>query len=99
MRHYVLSSSAADDLQNIAEYIRDAAGDEIAARMIRQIREKCRLIAKNPGEIGTSRDELLEGLRSFVVSPYVLFFRYTDSTVEIIRVLHERQDVGDALDE
>ena len=39
------------------------------------------------------RDEVIEGLRSFSVSPYVLFFRYTNSTVEIARVLHERQDV------
>ena len=99
MRRYVLSPSAADDLRAIGDYIRQAAGDDLAARMIRQIQDKCRLIAKNPGEIGTIRDEIREGLRSFVVSPYVLFYRYTDSTVEIIRVLHERQDVRDALDE
>lgn len=67
--------------------------------MLTKIREKCRFIADAPGQIGAIRHEVREGLRSFVVKPYVIFFRYSDSTVEIVRVLHERQDIGRGFDE
>ncbi len=96
MRELVFSPSAREDLRQIVEYVGDAAGVDVAAEVIRRIREKCRLIAETPGTIGTGRDELRSGVRSFAAKPYVLFFRYTDSTVEIIRVLHGRQDVESA---
>ncbi|MEJ2425007.1 MAG: type II toxin-antitoxin system RelE/ParE family toxin [Candidatus Thiodiazotropha sp.] len=42
--------------------------------------------------LGTERPELLAGTRSLPVSSHILFYRVTTSTVEIIRVLHGRQD-------
>lgn len=96
MRTYVFSPSAREDLASISEYIQDAAGTDIARKMIEQVRSKCELLAKTPGELGTLRDELADGLRSFYVQPYVLIFRYNDSTVEIVRILHERQDIDRA---
>ena len=92
-REYVFSPSAAADLRAIAAYARDAAGAEIAEAVVIRIRDKCRILARTPGEIGVARGELVTGVRSFVVSPHVLFFRYTRTSVEIVRVLHERQDV------
>jgi len=51
------------------------------------------MLAETPGEIGTVRSEILEGVRSFPAPPYVLFFRYSNGEVQVARVLHERQDV------
>jgi toxin ParE1/3/4 len=96
LRTYVFSPSAREDLASISEYIQDAAGSEIAQKMIQQLRSKCEMLAETPGELGTIRSELADRLRSFYVRPFVLFFRSTESTVEIIRVLRERQDVDRA---
>lgn len=98
MRTYEFSPSAREDLVSIAEFVRDAAGPEIATQLIERVRNKCELLAETPGELGTCRDELADGVRSFYVQPYVLFFRYSTSTVEIVRILHERRDVERAFD-
>lgn len=50
------------------------------------------MVAETPGEIGTPRPELLPRIRSFVASPHVVFYRYDQRDVEIVRILHERQD-------
>jgi toxin ParE1/3/4 len=82
------------DLAGIARYVAEAAGPEIAARVVSRIREKCELLAETPGEIGRARPELGAGVRSFPVPPHVLFFRYRDTVLQVIRILHERQDLG-----
>ena len=100
MTGYRLSPSAKSDLDDIAEYIGEAAGSDIAARVIRGIREKCRLLGESSGTLGTARDELGEGIPSLPVSPYIVFFRYADDRAEIVRILHERRDIrGEMPDE
>ena len=98
MRRLVFAPSAQDDLREIARYVQDAAGTTLAAQVIAHLRDKCELLAQTHGEIGTARDEVLKGIRSFPAKPYMLFFRYTVTAVEIVRVLHERQDVGTKFD-
>ena len=39
------------------------------------------------------RDELAEGLRSFAVGRYVIFYRPISEGVEIVRVLHGSRDI------
>lgn len=62
-------------------------------KVVSRIRGKCEMLAETPGEIGRSRPELGTEVRSFPVAPHVLFFRYGESAVEIVRILHERQDL------
>jgi len=93
------SPAARQDLAEIAEYVSNAAGPSIAAEVIIRIRETCRLIADTPGEIGVARPEIREGVRSFPVPPHVLFFRYSEDEVEVVRVLHGRRDVKVVLSE
>ena len=42
--------------------------------------------------MGVERPELLPGVRSLPVESHALFYRVSTDTVEIIRVLHGRQD-------
>ena len=42
--------------------------------------------------MGVGRPELLPGARSLPIESHTLFYRVTTDTVEIIRVLHGRQD-------
>ena len=59
------------------------------------IDQKLLALASTPG-MGRTRDEIAEGLRSFPVGRYVIFYRTIPEGVEIVRVLHGSRDV-DAL--
>lgn len=52
-------------------------------------------LAENP-ELGLRREELAPGLRSFPVSAYMLFYRPASFGIEIVRILHSRQDIAAA---
>ncbi len=40
----------------------------------------------------------MPGLRSILVYPYIVFYRVTGATVEIVRVLHQRRDFAAIFD-
>lgn len=42
--------------------------------------------------MGTERPELLPDTRSLAMESHILFYRVTANSIEIIRVLHRRQD-------
>lgn len=50
-------------------------------------------LAENPG-LGPRREEPSPGLRSFPVAAYLLFYRPASYGVEIVRILHSRQDIA-----
>jgi len=54
--------------------------------------EKCDALARMP-EMGRKRFELSDGLRSFAVNRYVIFYRPTSNGIEVIRVLHAARDI------
>lgn len=79
------------DLSEIWAYIAEdsiANADAFAAL----IDNKPHLLAKQPG-MGRSRPELGQGLRSFVVGHYVVFYRPGSKGIEIVRVLHGARDI------
>ena len=46
-------------------------------------------------QLGQLRPELhFNGLRSFVLTPYVIFYLPTEDGIDIIRVLHGRTDIS-----
>jgi len=63
-----------------------------ADRLIDAILKQCRIHAQFP-LTGRPRDDLSPGLRSFNVSPYVIFFRSREETIEVVRLLHGSRDV------
>jgi len=60
---------------------------DAADEFVREVLKTADLYARMP-RMGRARDELLPGLRSFVVDRYIVFFRPVDDTIEIVRVLH-----------
>lgn len=56
---------------------------------------KSALLASKP-ELGRSRPEIYEGLRSLAVGNYILFYRPEPGGIELTRVLHGARDI-DAL--
>lgn len=66
---------------------------DAADRMVDAILEGSRMHARFPG-MGLSREDLRPGLRCFVVSPYVVFYRPVEDTIEVLRVLHGARDIS-----
>ncbi|MBW7974870.1 type II toxin-antitoxin system RelE/ParE family toxin [Bradyrhizobium sp. BR 10289] len=80
------------DLDSIWDFI---ASDSIRAaeKQIGRIGEIFEMLVENP-LAGRERRELRAGLRSFPVGNYVIFYIPLPDGVEIVRVMHGRQDVA-----
>ncbi len=87
----IITDAAQADLDEAWNFLARRS-PKAADRLIDKFVRKARIHAEFP-ESGRSREGLGPGLRSFVVAPYVVFFRATADTVEILRVLHGRRDI------
>jgi toxin ParE1/3/4 len=63
---------------------------------MRRIDAKLELYALNP-QMGTIRDNLARGLRSFSVGAYLLFYQIGAEGIELVRVLHGARDLKQLL--
>jgi toxin ParE1/3/4 len=88
----IWSPEAERDLFAIWDYVWLAATAAVADKQLREIERVCFALGAWP-EYGKARDEVRKGLRSVSVSRYVVFYRVTKKTIEIVRVLDERRDV------
>src|SRR4051812_37008641 len=93
-RTYRLSSQAARDLEDIADYLGDRSIDA-ADRVLDELTRCFKLLARNP-DIGTGLDEVRPGLRRFVPSRpaanYSIFFYRSAEGVIISDVVHSARD-------
>ena len=85
------SALAEQDYRDIWRYIA-ADNPDAADRLLLRIDSKLELYADNPG-IGTARDNLAPGLRSFPVGNYLVFYRIVPDGIELVRVLHGSRDL------
>lgn len=87
----IISQSAQQDLIDIWNYIA-VDNEQSADNMLDLLYEKCELLSKMP-EIGTNRDELIQGLRSFPVKRFIVYYRKKSSSLEIVRILSSYRDI------
>ena len=92
-RRLVWSPKADDDLRGIWQYFAHVASPEIANKILREIKLRGHRVAERPFLLGRARDEIRPGLRSVLVHPHIIFYRVTDTAVEVARVLHQRQNL------
>ena len=85
------------DLDEIWDYIACDSVEE-ADGFVDRVLKTCVLIAGNPG-MGRSRDELVEGIRSFPVGNYLVFYHLAEDAVFIDRVLSGYRDLLAAFDD
>jgi toxin ParE1/3/4 len=88
----ILSPEADEDLIEIWSYLAQQASDRVADRQLSEIETVCSTLETWPHS-GRKRDELLAGVRSVPVHPYVVFYRIRDEAIEIVRVVHGRRDI------
>ena len=95
---YAISKRAVADLEEIWLYSAQNWSLEQADRYYNLIIDEIKFICKVP-TAGRSYDYVREGYRATKVKSHIIFYRIANSTVEVIRVLHERMDVNKRLGE
>jgi toxin ParE1/3/4 len=91
MTRYRVSKDANADLDEIFAYWAVQASSEIAERLIDEITDRFWLLGQFPGA-GRPCPELAPGLRSFPVGKYLIYYRKTARSVEILHVFHGARD-------
>ncbi|MBD2310012.1 type II toxin-antitoxin system RelE/ParE family toxin [Chroococcidiopsis sp. FACHB-1243] len=91
MNRFRLSQQAEQDLEDIWVYL--ARQNELLAdKQIAQILDRFPMLSQFP-DMGKQRNNLLPGLRSFPVQPYIVFYTKIADGIEIVRVLHQSRDI------
>lgn len=91
MQNFRLSTAAESDLTDIWTY-RSESGEERADELTERLVKQFTMLATFP-EVGRSRPEIREGLRSFVAEHHVIFYRLIDQGIEVVRVLYGTRDI------
>ena len=87
----VIAPLAKHDLKRIYDYSISNWGDRQASDYLEKLKKLFWELTEQP-KMGVERDELLPNMRSFSVDSHVVFYRLQQSQVEVVRVLHGRQD-------
>ena len=85
---------ARKDLQEIQAYIAQD-NPKAAAQYLSILKQKCEILAQTP-TIGVCRKEYCN-LYKFPVDKYLVFYRITESGIEVIRILHGARDIQSIL--
>lgn len=91
MNRYKISQLAEQDLEDIWVYL--AQNNQIAGdNQIAKILNRLPMLAQFP-DMGETRDDLREKLRSFPIKPYIVFYTKLDDGIEVVRILHQSRDI------
>lgn len=90
------SALARKDVQSIKTWTFRNFGPAKAKHYVRQIQQSMDLVVENPG-LARSADHLEPGLQRIESGSHVIYFRFTETSINIMRVLHGRQDADNWL--
>lgn len=94
-----LVEAARIDLRRIFSYIaRESGSAAVADRFADRLLRQCRKLASLPGQMSRPRAELGSGIRSRAYGNYVILFRYSESRLEVMRILEGHRDIEAAFD-
>ncbi|MBL8793009.1 MAG: type II toxin-antitoxin system RelE/ParE family toxin [Planctomycetia bacterium] len=97
MSNLRITEQARTDLDELWEWHAQRA-ESAADALLDKIMDKLKFHAQFPG-MGRRRDDLAPGLRSFVISPYVIFYLPADDGIVVVRVLHGSRDIDSIMKE
>ncbi len=89
----VWSSKARSDLLTIWHWGATYFSSDIADGHLRDIDHATNNLTTFP-LVGTQRDEIVQGIRSIVVYPTVIFYRIKGPNIEVIRVVDGRRNIA-----
>jgi toxin ParE1/3/4 len=87
----VIAPIARDDLKNIYQYGRRQWGKARSDSYMAILQEQFWSLTAQP-LMGIERPELSQDVRSLAIQSHTVFYRVAAKRIEIIRVLHGRQD-------
>lgn len=87
----IIAPAAKNDLENIYQYGLRQWGQAQSESYLSTVKNQFWLLTDQP-RMGIERPELLPDTRSLPIESHTLFYRVTANRIEIIRVLHGRQD-------
>jgi toxin ParE1/3/4 len=87
-----ISILAQNDLKNIGRYTAQQWGIEQRNHYLFQFDERFKILSTNP-KMGHCCDEIREGYWRFREGEHIIFYRLTEKTPDIIRILHKNMDI------
>ncbi len=87
----IISPAARGDLGDIFRFSVETWGRQKAENYLNVLSPHIHALLAAP-HLGSSREDILPGLRSIRVVRHIVFYRIEQERVEVIRVLSERQD-------
>ena len=88
---YGFSEDAIADLDEICDYL-GRYSVKAASKLFDQIRQRAKLVSSFP-DAGKSYEDLIPGLRGFVVDNYIVFYIRAGAGIEILRVINGYRDL------
>ena len=96
IRTYVISKKAVSDLEEIWLYTVEKWSAGQADRYYNLIFDEINYICKN-SDAGKSMEHVRKGYRASKVKSHLIFYKISNGTIEIVRILHERMDIENRL--
>ncbi len=93
MTRYILSPLARADLDQIWEYTAQHWDDDQAETYLRMIQAGIEAVTINP-KLGRPFDAVRAGYRRHRAGAHLILYRETPDAIDIVRILHERMDIG-----
>ena len=91
MREFRLHARAEKDLIDIWVYSLEEWDDVQADKYLDELNAAINSLGVNP-HLGVRRDNVREGYRALFVNRYAIYYRFTATTIDIVRVLHGQMD-------
>jgi toxin ParE1/3/4 len=99
MANYLLSNKAVEDLSEIWNYTYEVWSENQADKYYELLIETCQEISKSQ-VIGKKYDEIGQDILGFRVGKHLIFYReIKPNEIEVVRILHERMDLKNRMDE
>lgn len=97
MAKYRLTPRAERDLEEIWQYTVQEWSPAQGEKYVASLLNAMALLAKDPSR-GRSAEKIRAGYRRRNVGTHVIFYKQTDDSIAIIRVLHQRMDLESQLE-
>ena len=98
VRTYIISKKAVSDLEEIWLYTVEKWSAEQADRYYNLIFDEINYICKN-SDAGKSMEHVRKGYRASKVKFHLIFYKVSNDIIEIVRILHERMDIENRLND
>lgn len=99
MAKYFLSNKAIEDLSKIWDYTYEVWSENQADKYYELLNDSCKEISENP-KVGKNCIEISDEIWGFRANKHVIFYRIIKlNEIEVLRIVHERMDLKNRIEE